>query len=95
MLDPAPVGGACDVCEGFVEAHHGVVPCFQYRGFLSCCVLGVSRSRGVRLRGSGWRLLLLVDRSVVNLAHHESDEEGVNAGDGAACVVSRDGDGRM
>ena len=46
-------------------------------------------SRVVRLRAA----LLLVDRSVVNLAHHQSDHEGVNAGNGAACVVSGDGDG--
>jgi hypothetical protein len=53
VLGPASVGGACDACEGFVEAHHGVAPCFQYRGFLSCCVLSVSCSRVVRLRGRG------------------------------------------
>ena len=36
--------------------------------------------------------LLLVVRAVVNLAHHESDEERVNAGNVASCGVSGDGD---
>lgn len=40
-------------------------------------------------------VLLLVARSVVNLAHHQGDHERVNAGNGAACGVSGDGDGRL
>ena len=29
MFDPAPIRGAGDVCEGFVKAHHGVLPAFS------------------------------------------------------------------
>ena len=87
---PATVGGAGDVCEGFVEAHHGAVPCFRCRGFLSCCDLSVSRV--------SWRLLTCTRRSCLLVAavyftHHECHHERVNAGDGSACGVSRDSDG--
>lgn len=38
--------------------------------------------------------LLLVACAIVNLAHHQSDHERVNAGNGASGGVSRDGDDR-
>lgn len=47
----------------------------------------------VAFADAGVAALLLVARPVVNFAHHQSDEEGVNAGNGSACVVSGDGDG--
>ena len=48
--------------------------------------------RGVRLRGRDGCLLLLV--AAVYFTHHECHHERVNAGNDAACGVSRDGDGR-
>lgn len=89
---PATVGGAGDVCEGFVDGEHYLRGPFL-RGRAYSCLLVVLYHVPSLFADAGVAVLLLVDRSVVNLAHHQNDHEGVNAGNGAACGVSRDGDG--
>ena len=91
MFYPATVGGACDACEGFVNGEHCGRPFLRGRAYSRLLVVlyHVPVSFAYAL------VLLLVARSVVNLAHHQGDHERVNAGNGAACGVSGDGDGRL
>ena len=79
--------------EGFVDGEHYLRGPFL-RGRAYSRLLVVLYHVPSLFADAGVAVLLLVARSVVNLAHHECHHERVNAGNGAACVVSGDGDGR-
>lgn len=87
---PATVGGAGDAREGFVNGEHCGWPFLRGRVYSRLRVVLYH----VPVSFAYTFVLLLAARSVVNLTHHECHHEGVNAGNGAACVVSGDGDGR-
>lgn len=89
VLDPARVGRAGNVFERFVNGEHCGWPFLRGRAY-SCLLVVLYH---VPVSFAYTFVLLLVARSVVNLAHHQSHHERVNAGNGAACGVSRDGDG--
>ena len=93
VLNPAMVGGVGDVFECFVDGEHYLRGPFL-RGRAYSRLLVVLYHVPSLFADAGVAVLLLVARSVVNLAHHECHHERVNAGNGAACVVSGDGDGR-
>ena len=93
VLNPATVGCVGDVFEGFVDGEHYLRGPFL-RGRAYSLLLVVLYHVPSLFADAGVAVLLLVARSVVNLAHHECHHERVNAGNGAACVVSGDGDGR-
>lgn len=93
MLNPATVGGARDTRKGFVKTEGGHGSPFLREGAYSRLLVVLYHVPSL-FADAGVAVLLLVARSVVNLAHHESHHERVNAGNGAACVVSGDGDGR-
>lgn len=93
VLNPATVGCVGDVFEGFVDGEHYLRGPFL-RGRAYSRLLVVLYHVPSLFADAGVDVLLLVARSVVNLAHHQSHHERVNAGNGASGGVSRDSDGR-
>lgn len=93
VLNPATVGGVGDVCEGFVKCDGGHWCCLSCAGMCAIehmCLLVVLYHVPVSF---AYALMLLLVAAVY-FTHHKCHHERVNAGNGAACGVSRDGNGR-
>ena len=90
VLNPATVGCVGDVFEGFVDGEHYLRgPFLRGRAYSRLLVVLYH----VPVAFAYTFVLLLAFCAVVNLAHHESDHECVDAGDAAVVCMAGDGDG--